>query len=165
MLMIGSDIWRAGVMLAGLAAVVGGLWLFWDGLRSAAHFAGPAAVAPAVAHPVTTPPLTASAGTIAILELEEDGTRIEVKASPAVIGRHSSDDIRLDDVRVSRRHARLERHANGQFEIHNQTADRSEPNPVLVNGVYREHAEIKSGDVISLGGVAFRFRVVPRAVA
>ena len=159
MALIGSDLLRMGIVLAGLAAVGGGLWLIWDGVRSAAGIAAPIAAAPVPAHPAATA-LTVSPGTIAVLELEEDGTRIEVKASPAVLGRHSSDDIRLDDVRVSRRHARLERNADGQFEIHNQTADRSEPNPVLVNGVYREHAEIKDGDIVSLGGVAFKFRVV-----
>lgn len=79
-------------------------------------------------------------------------TKMEV-----IIGRHADDDVRVPDIRVSRHHARLTI-ANGHYEIHNLTALRSEPNPLIVNGVEKEHAELHDGDVISLGGVPFTFR-------
>jgi hypothetical protein len=82
---------------------------------------------------------------------------IPITKSELVIGRHSDDDVRINDVRVSRHHARLTS-SGSQHEIHNLTAVRSEPNPLLVNGVDREHAELKDGDVVSLGGVTFTFR-------
>jgi pSer/pThr/pTyr-binding forkhead associated (FHA) protein len=83
---------------------------------------------------------------------------VAVLQPEVVIGRHSEDDIRVPDVRVSRHHARLVAKRGGGFEIHNLTAVRSEPNPMLVNGEAREHADINDGDVVSLGGVNFTFR-------
>lgn len=74
-----------------------------------------------------------------------------------VIGRHSGDDIFVNDVRVSRHHAKL-KVANGTYEIINQTAVRSEPNPILVNNVAREHAILHDGDIVSIGGVKFTFQ-------
>ena len=73
------------------------------------------------------------------------------------LGRHTDDDIRIPDVRVSRHHARLTS-ADGKYVIHNLTALRSEPNPLLINGVEREHAELHDGDEVSMGGVTFTFR-------
>jgi pSer/pThr/pTyr-binding forkhead associated (FHA) protein len=80
-----------------------------------------------------------------------------VRRGEIVIGRHSDDDVRVPDVRVSRHHARLVAHGGG-FEIHNLTVVRSEPNPMLVNGKSRERANVADGDVITLGGVSFKLR-------
>jgi Kef-type K+ transport system membrane component KefB len=82
---------------------------------------------------------------------------IAVTKPEIVIGRHSADDIFVNDVRVSRHHARLKM-ADGTYEIVNQTAVRSEPNPILINNVAREHALLRDGDVVSIGGVTFTFR-------
>jgi Kef-type K+ transport system membrane component KefB len=98
------------------------------------------------------------------LVLEDDGTVLPLAKPDMVIGRHNEDDIRVKDLRLSRHHARLRALGGDRFEIHNLTADRSEPNPMTVNGVEREHAEIADGDRISLGGVDFTFRKrVPKA--
>ena len=96
---------------------------------------------------------------VATLAFEGPPGTIPVKRGEVVIGRHSSDDVRIPDVSVSRHHARLVARGDGGFEIHNLTAVRSEPNPMLVNGASREHADIADGDVISLGGVSFQFRL------
>ena len=82
---------------------------------------------------------------------------VPVTKPEMVIGRHSGDDVFVNDVRVSRHHARLKM-AAGSYEIVNQTAVRSEPNPILVNGVAREHALLHDGDVVSIGGVTFTFQ-------
>lgn len=74
-----------------------------------------------------------------------------------IIGRHSSDDVRIDDIRISRHHARLVCN-DGACRIYNQTAVRSEPNPILINGVEREQADLVDGDTVSIGGVEFTFR-------
>ena len=164
-----SEIYRNGVIALTLLSVVVGLWLIQSAARSAAALpdtgaAIPAKITDAAAAIESLPPLgPVSDGTLAVLSFDEDGHAIEMKASPSTIGRHSADQIRIDDVRVSRKHARIERNAEGAFEIHNQTADRSEPNPVLVNGVYKEHSPLVDGDRVSIGGVTFRFRIVPTA--
>ncbi len=97
-------------------------------------------------------------GSIAFLDFEGAIGRVEVERPEVVIGRHSKDDIRINDVRVSRHHARLVAKRGGGFEIHNLTSDRSEPNPMQINGETREHADIADGDVVTLGGVSFVFR-------
>jgi hypothetical protein len=92
---------------------------------------------------------------LAVLEFEGEPGCVTVMRPEVVIGRHTEDDIQVRDVRVSRHHARLVARRDGSFEIHNLTAVRSEPNPMQVNGVTREHANLQDGDIISLGGVNF----------
>jgi hypothetical protein len=75
------------------------------------------------------------------------------------IGRHTEADVRLGDIRVSRRHAKVFAKPGGGFEIVNETADRSDPNPVMVNGKEMASAELRDGDVVTLGGVTFTFRL------
>lgn len=100
---------------------------------------------------------------LATLEFAEGLGRFDVASPNVVVGRHTEDDIRVSDIRVSRRHARLALGAQGRFELTNQTADRSTPNPVFVNGVEKEHAEIQDGDKVSLNGVEFTVRYANKA--
>lgn len=97
----------------------------------------------------------ANTSSLAVLDFEGEPGRVTVMRPEVVIGRHSEDDIQVRDVRVSRHHARLVARRDGGFEIHNLTAVRSEPNPMQVNGVTREHAALQDGDIVSLGGVNF----------
>jgi FHA domain len=129
--------------LAVLCAAVG----VWAIRRSTPSQAMAAAFGPSPAEPA-----------LAVLEFEGPPGRVTVERAEVVIGRHSEDDVRISDVRVSRHHARLVARHDGKFEIHNLTADRTEPNPMQVNGETREHADIADGDVVSLGGVSFTFR-------
>jgi hypothetical protein len=95
---------------------------------------------------------------LALLEFDDDPGVVAIEQRRVTIGRHSDDTIRVKDVTVSRHHAVIELKDNGRFEIANQTANRTDPNPVMVNGVYRETAELADGDLVTLGGVTFRFR-------
>jgi pSer/pThr/pTyr-binding forkhead associated (FHA) protein len=104
----------------------------------------------------TAPALSRQFAGPSLVFLGGEGT-ISITKPEAIIGRHSDDDVRIPDVRVSRHHARLTS-ADGRYEIHNLTALRSDPNPVLVNGVEKEHAELHNGDEVSLGGVKFTFK-------
>jgi Kef-type K+ transport system membrane component KefB len=115
--------------------------------------AAAAPVSPEVARP-TPAETAATAGPALVME---DGTAFPLAEGEEFIGRHSENDIRIPDVRVSRRHARLVG-MGGRYELHNLTAVRSEPNPILINDVEREHAVLADGDVISLGGVKLRYR-------
>jgi hypothetical protein len=111
---------------------------------------------------VAQAPTPVKAPVLATLEFAEDLGTFNVSAPTAVIGRHSEDDIRINDIRVSRHHARLSQTQDGRFEIHNQTADRDNANPITVNGVEHEHAVLKEGDKVELGGApAFIFRYAP----
>ncbi len=115
----------------------------------------PVVVTPAAPAASKTPVPVAVAGPA--LVFDNSIGRFPLTKGEVLIGRHSNDDIRINDVRVSRQHARLVAN-DGHFEIHNLTAVRSEPNPMLINDVAREHAVLADGDVISLGGVKFTFR-------
>lgn len=100
-----------------------------------------------------------AAPAIATLEFDDNhGGTVRVDKQRTVIGRHTDADVRVNDIRVSRHHALLVEVEPGKFEIHNQMADRTEPNPILINGEVREHAQLKDGDRVSLGGVSFTFR-------
>jgi hypothetical protein len=95
----------------------------------------------------------------ALLEFDSPPWAVILTAPEVMIGRHSQDDVRIPDVRVSRHHARLIAGRHGGFEIHNLTAARSEPNPMLVNGEECERASLGDGDVVTLGGVSFKLRL------
>lgn len=94
----------------------------------------------------------------ASLDFEHAIGKVAVSSPDVVIGRHKDDAIRVNDVRVSRGHARLKQLGDGTYEISNLTATRTEPNPITVNGVERERAILHDGDVVSLNGVNFKFR-------
>ena len=115
---------------------------------------------------VSAPGEPASQPVLARLEFPEThGSTVDVTSPRSVIGRHSDANIRINDIRVSRHHALLVLGDGGSFEIHNQMADRADPNPILVNGEVREHAVLHDGDRISLGGVSFTFRYANAAPA
>lgn len=145
-------------LVAALATVATGCLILWRGAIDAGTAAGGASIS---AHPDVAASSSASrkahaADAFGTLDLV-DGGSVPIADLPLQIGRHSSNDVRLDDVRVSRHHARIDRNAEGAIEIHNITASRSEPNPMLVNGVYSETATLRDGDIISLGGVEFTY--------
>ncbi len=95
---------------------------------------------------------------LALLEFDDASATVAVRSPENVIGRHTSVDIRIPDVRVSRQHATLCVGPGGAFEIRNLTADRSDPNPMRINGEHVEHARLRDGDEVDLGGVTFRFK-------
>ena len=123
------------------------------------HGAPVAAPLPDTRTPVPPTVVPVTAGPMLIFD---DGLgRFNLTKGETLIGRHSNDDIRISDVRVSRQHARLVA-TDGHYEIHNLTAVRSEPNPMLINEIAREHAVLADADVVSLGGVKFTFRAPVR---
>jgi Kef-type K+ transport system membrane component KefB len=113
---------------------------------------------------IISPPAN-SKPVLARLEFEGDRDPISITQSSSVLGRHTTDDIRIDDVRMSRSHILLTIEKDGRARLKNQTADRAEPNPVTVNGVYQEDAEIKDGDKITVGGFGFTYREALDAAA
>lgn len=112
----------------------------------------------AAGSPRPAPTDHATVGSRVFLDFDGKLGRVHIERPEVVIGRHTQDDIRINDVRVSRHHARLIAKRDGGFEIHNLTSVRPEPNPMQINGETREHADIVDGDVVTLGGVSFVFR-------
>ena len=165
---ISSGAFQISILVLIVIAVVGGIGV--TALRqriapSGATTRGPATPVTPL-RPSTTPSeASGQPETLALLEFEDDPRIVSIARPRVVIGRHSDDDIRIRDVTVSRHHALLELDASGNFAIHNQTANREEPNQLLVNGVYREHSTLTDGDLVTLGGVTFRFRRQMRQVA
>ncbi len=172
------------ILLIVLAGVGAGIWALRPAGRARSAATGPLPREPASAEPASRVETRVEAGArptkaagpvsdsvtntkvlphpedmpLATLEFEAPVGHVAIRRKEVVIGRHSTDDIRVPDVRVSRHHARLVATDDGRFEIHNLTAVRSEPNPMLVNGVELEHAHVGDGDVVTLGGVDFTFR-------
>jgi hypothetical protein len=166
--------WVLIVVIAVLGAGIG-YWVVRNRARGVSESPGGAAIGPSpdtadgptieLPLPSGTAPTGGVAGMdtssapdksgLAMLEFEGEPGWVTVMRPEVVIGRHSEDDIQVRDVRVSRHHARLVARHDGGFEIHNLTAVRSEPNPMQVNGVTREHANLQDGDIVSLGGVSF----------
>lgn len=163
---ISSGAFQISILVVIVVAVVGGIGVTALRQRVSASVPQAAAATRAPLRSAAPAPDAASQSeTLALLEFEDDPRVVSIARPRVVIGRHSDDDIRIRDVTVSRHHALLELDANGNFTIHNQTANREEPNQLLVNGIYREHATLNDGDLVTLGGVTFRFRHQLRQVA
>ncbi|MCB0973584.1 MAG: FHA domain-containing protein [Actinobacteria bacterium] len=80
------------------------------------------------------------------------GSRYLVDQDVTQIGRHSESDILLDDITVSRHHARLTRTRTGEFVVH----DIGSLNGTYVNRRRVEDAVVRTGDELQVG----RFKLV-----
>jgi two-component system cell cycle response regulator len=80
-------------------------------------------------------------------------TRIALNGPTALIGRGSDCDIRLDDVSVSRRHARLTTTVDGW-----SVDDLESTNWTYVNHVCVGRSALRDADVLTIGKVVLRFQ-------
>ena len=83
--------------------------------------------------------------------LVANGHRTVLGGARVVLGRSRDCDVVLDDKNVSRRHAELVRHGDG-FVLR----DLDSTNGSAVNGRRVRQADVKAGDLISLGTVTLR---------
>lgn len=81
------------------------------------------------------------------------GLRHEVGPGPTVIGRGSDCDVSIPDNSVSRRHARIEFHADGRFRV----TDLGSTNGTFVNHARTKEADLRDGDYVGIGGSLYRF--------
>jgi Mg-chelatase subunit ChlD len=100
---------------------------------------------------------------IAWLEFNGDPGTVPMYKPRIAIGRERDNDVVTDaqELSVSRHHAEISIVEDGSFRIVNRTKDyRSDPNPLLINGIARESGRIADGDVIKLGtgNYGFLFR-------
>ncbi|MCX7622989.1 MAG: DUF3662 and FHA domain-containing protein [Thermomicrobium sp.] len=82
------------------------------------------------------------------------GETFLIRKRITTIGRALDNDIVLEALDVSRRHARIEYDA-GQFRV----VDQGSTNGTFVNGVRVEQAPLRSGDRLTLGTVVLEFSV------
>ncbi|MDP6446945.1 MAG: FHA domain-containing protein, partial [Pirellulaceae bacterium] len=81
-----------------------------------------------------------------VIRGKDQGKRFDLADHPLTIGRDSSNDLKLDDTEVSRRHAQLRRLDEG-YEV----VDLGSSNGSFVNSNSIEQHELRSGDRIQLG--------------
>ena len=97
----------------------------------------------------------AGAGEVGQLIVTRGGTagaRFALNDQEITIGRHPDSSIFLDDVTVSRRHARVTRDPAGQYTLH----DADSLNGTYLDGDRIEHALLREGAQVQVG----RFRLV-----
>ena len=90
--------------------------------------------------------------TLPVFTLYDGYRRMPISEAVISIGRGLDNDIILDDVRVSRRHAQLRRRY-GQYVLY----DLDSTGGTAVNGRPIREAALESGDILSFAGVKVRF--------
>lgn len=95
--------------------------------------------------------LPAEVASLVVRSGSQAGTSFALRSPVTHLGRHPESEIMLDDITVSRRHARIVR-GEGGYVIH----DDGSLNGTYVNAVRVDRAELHQGDEIQIG----KFRLV-----
>jgi pSer/pThr/pTyr-binding forkhead associated (FHA) protein len=93
-------------------------------------------------------------GKLILLNPNGPEQEFELAKTSISLGRATTNDITLDDVRVSRSHARLD-FAAGEVTL----VDLGSANGTRVNGIRKERATLVPGDTIGLGGQQLKYSV------
>jgi pSer/pThr/pTyr-binding forkhead associated (FHA) protein len=102
--------------------------------------------------PVEDVPLS-EAPRLVVLNTEFSGREFACVRTELRVGRAEDNDISLDHRSLSREHIKLRRSANGEWRV----VDLGSANGVSVNGESYATTALRSGDIIQLGHVKFRF--------
>ncbi len=84
---------------------------------------------------------------------EQLPSAVPLKATSTTIGREVDNDLSIPEPAVSRYHAIIERHSEGDFQL----IDRGSTNGVIVNGARTQAARLRAHDLIRIGDSMFRF--------
>jgi serine/threonine-protein kinase len=101
----------------------------------------------------TVPGSKAEFGHLNIRLPDGSGLEFGVSKPEITVGRGETNDVVIDDERVSRSHARLVINARGEVKV----IDTGSTNGVMVNGVKVKETVIRPGDVIEMGGSTIRY--------
>lgn len=112
---------------------------------------GSTQVMSATAHLQAAPQVRGRA--LLLLQTPDGPHAIPVESTLLTIGRGLSNDIILEDARVSRHHTQL-RYKTRRFWL----TDLGSTNGTFVNGESTSEAALRDGDVVSLGGLELTFR-------
>ncbi|MBA4860790.1 FHA domain-containing protein [Streptomyces sp. PSKA54] len=114
--------------------------------------AGASAEATAVHEPVHEPERpSAVLAPAATGTFREPTMVLSLPARTVRIGRADDNDLVIDDLVVSRRHAELRVHHDGTYEI----VDLGSHNGTFLNGQPVDHAQVSQGDIVGIGHSAF----------
>ena len=81
------------------------------------------------------------------------GQLVVLRGAPLLIGREPGVDVLVEDVSVSRKHARLEPRPDGVYRL----TDLGSSNGTFVNGVRLQSGPVHNGDRVQFGNVVFLF--------
>jgi ABC-type multidrug transport system ATPase subunit len=84
--------------------------------------------------------------------LREPTSKVRIVSKVMKIGRRPDNDIRVDDLGVSKQHAELRLSPTGTYQI----IDLGSHNGTFVNGTRVNQAELKDDDIIAIGHATFR---------
>ena len=84
--------------------------------------------------------------------LRDPTSRVRIQSKVMKIGRRPDNDIRVDDLGVSKQHAELRLSPTGRYQI----IDLGSHNGTFVNGTRVNQAELKDDDIIAIGHATFR---------
>jgi len=102
--------------------------------------------------PVTDPGESSGEACLVVVSGGDIGRQVMIGAS-LLIGRSAAAGLRLEQPAISRRHARLERLADGRVEV----VDLGSANGVWLNGERVQRAVLSDGDRLQLGDATLRF--------
>ena len=111
---------------------------------------GPAFAPPMPGGPVAAPAMPFAA--LVMRTAQGPGQQYPLNRDVIHIGRHTENDIVINDKRVSRVHAEI-KYQHGQFVLF----DLGSLNGVLINGVALRQATLRNGDILAFGNYSFVF--------
>ena len=98
---------------------------------------------------------------LVVLQGEEIGRHFRLRRTSMIVGRGADADIRLPDLRASRKHARLDyRGAGTTDDTTFFLTDLDSTNRTFVNGKEVEGVRLKDGDKIRIGDTVLKFMVL-----
>lgn len=100
-----------------------------------------------------TPKQAGERARLKVVHGPDSGALFVVTATKFTIGRGEENDVVIGDLRASRRHAELVRQPNGDWHL----SDLGSQNGVVWNGKITREADLRPGDVVTVGETAFEF--------
>ncbi len=83
----------------------------------------------------------------------DSGTLFVVTTPKFTVGRGDENDVMFADLRASRRHVEISRLPNGNWKL----VDLGSQNGAVWNGKITREAELRAGDIVTIGETAFEF--------
>ncbi|MBS1961908.1 MAG: FHA domain-containing protein [Bdellovibrionales bacterium] len=100
-----------------------------------------------------TPKQAGERARLKVVHGPDSGALFVVTATKFTIGRGEENDVVIGDLRASRRHAELARQPSGTWHL----SDLGSQNGVVWNGKITREADLRPGDVVTVGETAFEF--------
>lgn len=100
-----------------------------------------------------TPKQAGERARLKVVHGPDSGSLFVVTSAKFSIGRGEENDVVIADLRASRRHAELVRQPNGTWHL----SDLGSQNGVVWNGKITREADLRPGDVVTVGETAFEF--------